>query len=82
MTAIAVPGFEGFLGKENKYSNNFFVFVHDFNRDQWNDILVIGFPGQDTSWFENPKGKDGHWVAAQDLRSDRQRVADLCRPDW
>jgi hypothetical protein len=62
MTAITVPGFEGFLGKENKYSNNFFVFVHDFNRDTWNDILVIGFPGQDTSWFENPKGKDGHWV--------------------
>ena len=62
MTAITVPGFEGFLGKENKYSNNFFVFVHDFNRDQWNDILIIGFPGQDTSWFENPKGKDGHWV--------------------
>ena len=35
---------------------------HDFNRDGWNDILIIGFPGQDTSWFENPKGKDGHWV--------------------
>ena len=62
MTAITVPGFEGSLGKENKYSNNFFVLVHDFNSDKWNDILIIGFPGQDTSWFENPKGKDGHWV--------------------
>ena len=54
---------------------------YDFNHDKWNDILIIGFPGQDTSWFENPKGKDGHWVAPQDLRSDRQRVADVCRPD-
>ena len=36
--------------------------VHDFNDDGWNDILIIGFPGTDTSWFENPKGKDGHWT--------------------
>ncbi len=62
MTAIAVPGFEGFLGRENKYSDNFFVWPHDFNRDGWNDILVVGFPGTDTSWFENPKGKEGHWA--------------------
>ena len=62
MTAITVPGFEGFLGKENKYSDNFFAWTYDFNRDNWNDILVIGFPGTDTSWFENPKGKGGHWT--------------------
>ena len=34
---------------------------YDFNKDGWNDILIIGFPGTDTSWFENPKGKDAHW---------------------
>jgi hypothetical protein len=62
MTTVTVPGFEGTLGKENKYSNNFFAWAFDFNTDGWNDILIIGFPGQDTSWFENPKGKDGHWV--------------------
>lgn len=61
-TAVTVPGFEGFLGRENKYSNNFFAWVHDFNHDRWNDILIVGFPGQDTSWFENPKGVAGHWV--------------------
>lgn len=60
-TAVNVPGFEGALGKENRYSNNFFVWVLDFNGDDWNDILVIGFPGQDTSWFENPQGASGHW---------------------
>jgi hypothetical protein len=62
MTTVTVPGFEGFLGKENKYSDNFFVWTYDFNKDTWNDILVIGFPGTDTSWFENPQGKDGHWT--------------------
>jgi len=62
MTEIAVPGFEGLLGRENKYSNNFFAWVYDFNKDNWNDILIVGFPGTDTSWFQNPKGSDGHWV--------------------
>ncbi len=62
MTSVTVPGFEGFLGNKNTYSDNFFVFVLDFNKDNWNDILIIGFPGQDTSWYENPKGKDTHWT--------------------
>jgi hypothetical protein len=62
MTEVTVPGFEGFLGKENKYSNNFFAWPYDFNKDSWNDILIIGFPGTDTSWFENPKGTDAPWT--------------------
>lgn len=62
MTSIAVPGFEGTLGTANKYSDNFFVWPCDFNHDGWMDILVVGFPGQDTSWFENPKGKDQPWT--------------------
>ena len=61
-TTETLPGFEGALGTENKYSDNFFAFVHDFNGDKWNDILIIGFPGQETAWYENPKGKDGHWT--------------------
>ena len=62
MTSVTVPGFEGTLGRENKYSNNFFAWVLDFNGDRWNDILIVGFPGTDTSWFENPKGQAGHWT--------------------
>jgi hypothetical protein len=62
MTEVTVPGFEGTLGRENKYSNNFFAWVYDFNKDNWNDILIVGFPGTDTSWFQNPKGGAGHWV--------------------
>lgn len=61
MTAVKVPGFEGTLGHANTYSDNFFAWAVDFNKDGWNDILVIGFPGKETAWFENPKGGDGHW---------------------
>jgi hypothetical protein len=48
--------------KDNDYSNNFFAFTADFNKDGWTDVLVLGFPGKDASWFENPKGKEGHWT--------------------
>jgi len=46
---------------DNEYSNNFFAFTDDFNKDGWTDIFVYGFPGADVSWFENPQGKAGHW---------------------
>lgn len=41
----------------NGYSDNFFSFTHDFNGDGRLDILVLGFPGKDASWYENP-GKE------------------------
>jgi hypothetical protein len=44
-----------------KYSQNFIAFTDDFNADGWADILIIGFPGEKTKWFENPQGKDGLW---------------------
>jgi hypothetical protein len=44
-----------------RYSDNFFSFVHDFNNDGWNDVLVLGFPGVDASWFANPGAKGGMW---------------------
>jgi len=56
-----IEGFEGALGVTNTYSDNFFAFVHDFNKDGWNDILIIGFPGEETAWYENPKGGDANW---------------------
>jgi hypothetical protein len=65
MTTVTVPGFEGGLGNQNTYSDNFFVWTYDFNKDGWNDILVIGFPGQSTGWFENPKGQDTLWKRHQ-----------------
>ncbi len=48
-----------------KYSDNFFAFPYDFNRDGWMDLLVIGFPGQTATWYENPRatGHDAPWPA-------------------
>ena len=60
-TEEKIPGFEGGLGVNNTYSDNFFAFVYDFNGDGWPDILILGFPGEDASWYENPKGREGHW---------------------
>ncbi|HUR56810.1 MAG TPA: VCBS repeat-containing protein, partial [Opitutaceae bacterium] len=44
-----------------KYSENFFAFTRDFNGDGWADVLILGFPGVDASWFENPGEKGGAW---------------------
>jgi hypothetical protein len=43
------------------YSQNFFAFTADFNNDGWTDILIVGFPGKETVWYENPQGKDEPW---------------------
>src|SRR5258705_108212 len=60
-TEEKIEGFEGALGTENKYSDNFFAYSYDFNRDGWEDILIIGFPGEQSAWYENPKSADGSW---------------------
>ncbi len=44
------------------YSDNFFAFVHDFDADGWNDVLIIGFPGQDAAWYQNPRGEERRWT--------------------
>lgn len=43
------------------YSRNFLAFTHDLNKDGATDILILGFPGEESSWYENPKGAEGHW---------------------
>ena len=46
---------------EHGYSENFFAFAQDFNGDGWTDVLVLGFPGVDASWFENPGASGQGW---------------------
>lgn len=60
-TETEVPGFKGALGYENGYSDNFLTYTYDFNGDGWTDVLVLGFPGKESSWYENPKGGDRPW---------------------
>jgi hypothetical protein len=47
------------------YSNCFFEWVEDFNADGWPDVLVVGFPGTDAAWYENPAGRVGVWARHQ-----------------
>ena len=60
-TKSTLPGYPGALSGRNAYSDNFFNFTHDLNDDDWTDILVVGMPGTETWWFENPQNKTGHW---------------------
>lgn len=52
-----VETFDGATG----YSNSFLNFARDVNDDGWVDQIVLGFPGKETVWRENPQGKDGPW---------------------
>ncbi|HXE81470.1 MAG TPA: PVC-type heme-binding CxxCH protein, partial [Vicinamibacterales bacterium] len=60
-TKVTIPGFEGALGVNLEYSDNFFAHTYDFDGNGWLDIFIIGFPGKDASWYENPRGRDQHW---------------------
>jgi len=42
----------------NGYSDNFFAYVQDFNADQKNDILILGFPGKEARMYLNPGTHD------------------------
>jgi hypothetical protein len=43
------------------YSNCFASWAYDINQDGWDDLIVVGFPGDPFHWYENPQGKSVHW---------------------
>lgn len=43
------------------YSNSFCNFAYDVGGDGWVDLIVVDFPGQQTWWYENPRGSAGPW---------------------
>jgi hypothetical protein len=43
------------------YSDNFDAFGIDINGDGWTDVFICAHPGTKGYWYENPKGKSGHW---------------------
>jgi len=43
------------------YSNCFCQWTHDVNRDGWDDLITVGYPGDPFYWYENPKNQPGRW---------------------
>lgn len=44
------------------YSNSFANFAWDMNQDGWQDVVIIGFPGDPFHWYQNPGAdQSGHW---------------------
>jgi hypothetical protein len=43
------------------YSNTFNNYSDDFNGDGWADLLIVGWPGQEARWYENPQTAAGPW---------------------
>jgi hypothetical protein len=43
------------------YSNSFLNFAMDVNNDGWIDLIRVGYPGDESTWYENPKNAQGYW---------------------
>lgn len=56
----------------NGYSDNFFAFTHDVDRDGKLDVVFVGFPGAAGWWHKNPGGSEsrqGSWDRFETLAS-------------
>ncbi|MBC7820220.1 MAG: VCBS repeat-containing protein, partial [Planctomycetaceae bacterium] len=60
MHPLRAEGIRGTIA-DGSYSNNFALWTYDISGDGWQDVIVIGFPGEPCHWFENPQGKPGPW---------------------
>ena len=62
------------------YSDCFGMFVADLNGDGWDDVFVCPHPGTHSYWYENPRGKDGHWkkhMALEELGNESQEWVNM-----
>jgi hypothetical protein len=66
----------------NGYSENFTAFGADLNGDGWDDVFVCPHPGKQSFWFENPKGKEGHWtrhVGPENVGNESQQWVEVIK---
>ncbi|MFM8578706.1 MAG: FG-GAP-like repeat-containing protein [Planctomycetaceae bacterium] len=66
------------------YSEVFFQFIHDVDRDGWNDVVLLGFPGREATWLENPgesiNAAGEHWprhIALDSVDNESPAFVDL-----
>ena len=62
------------------YSDAFCCFAEDVNRDGRTDLIVVGYPGAETLWYENPGAAGGVWerhVAVRVTNNETPQFADL-----
>jgi hypothetical protein len=65
---------------DGPYADNFFAYGHDVDRDGWDDILILPFPGKEAYWYRNPKGGEEHWeryLAAPEVDNESPTFEDL-----
>lgn len=65
---------------KSEWSDSFINFAMDVNQDSWTDLIVFDFPGKGVYWYENPKGKAGHWqgyLIDSTARNESPMMADV-----
>ncbi len=66
--------------KVKGYSDAFCCFADDVNRDGRTDLIIVGFPGAQTRWYENPGAGGGAWKrhpAVSVTNNESPQYADL-----
>lgn len=46
---------------DTEYAHCFHAFHRDVDTDGFDDLIVVGPPGNDAGWCRNPQGADVHW---------------------
>ncbi len=62
------------------YSASFVNHAEDLNGDGWVDLIVVGFPGKETRWYENPQGKPQLWkkhILLQETSNESPTFVDI-----
>lgn len=63
------------------YSDAFFAWPSDVDRDGWIDVLAVGFPGKQAAWLRNPgRASAAHWeliAIANEVSNESPAFVDL-----